>query len=285
MEIAVIMTCHNRRELTRRCIGSLVGQPLFKGEHLFLVDDGSSDGTGDMVRAMLPDAHVIAGSGDLFWNGGMRLAWDHAVAAAPDFDYYLWLNDDVELRPDAIAALLADADAVASVNGAVNGAVIIAGSTVDPDGTVNYGGHRRPSMRRPLRLTLVEPDGTPQAVYTVSGNVVLVSRAAERILGNLNPAFEHIYGDLDYGYRAAAGDVPVFLASRVAGMCGTNSVAGSSLDRSMSRIDRLRRRRIEDGKVHARDWRRFAALYSGLGPLSLLYGIAPYVRILFGRSG
>ncbi len=277
VNIAILVTCYNRRALTERCLSMLRQQPLFDPRNLFLVDDGSTDGTGDMVRTMFPDAHVIDGSGDLFWNGGMRLAWEHAVDDDRTFDHYLWLNDDVVLHPGTLANMIADADAVV----AVGAPVIVAGSTIDPaTQTVNYGGHRRPSARRPLRLAMIEPTGSPQRVDTVSGNVVLVSKSAERLLGNLSPTFEHIYGDLDYGYRATAAGVPIFLASRVAGECDSNSISGSSIDTSLGRWQRLRTRMKEDRKVHARDWRRFARLHSGLGPLSILYSVTPYLRII-----
>ena len=112
-EIAVLMTCHNRRELTLRCLARLPGQTHFRPENLFLVDDGSSDGTGDAVLAAMPQANVICGDGSLFWNGGMRRAWEGAIASGRKFDFVLWLNDDVELADDAFAMLVADADAVA----------------------------------------------------------------------------------------------------------------------------------------------------------------------------
>lgn len=53
-EIAVLMTCHNRRALTVRCLESLAAQPGFTASALFLVDDGSSDGTGDAVGRGCP---------------------------------------------------------------------------------------------------------------------------------------------------------------------------------------------------------------------------------------
>ena len=45
---------------------------------VFLVDDGSSDGTGIVVKEMFPEITVIQGNGKLFWNRGMFYAWDAA---------------------------------------------------------------------------------------------------------------------------------------------------------------------------------------------------------------
>lgn len=278
--IAVLMTCHNRRELTLACVETLRAQPEFECRNLFLVDDGSSDGTGDAVRAACPEARVIEGDGSLFWNGGMRLAWDEAKASGQPFEFYLWLNDDVRLAPDAISMLVADADTTVPRGGAV----IVVAATSDPEtGAITYGGQRRPEPARPLRMSLVAPAGKPVPVDTFSGNIVLVSAAAERTLGNIAADFEHIYGDLDYGFRARAADVAVVLASRVGGTCPANSTAGTSLDESLGAVARLGRRWAEDRKVHARDWRRFVRRHGG-GPLkALLYLMSPYLRILAAR--
>ncbi len=278
--IAVLMTCFNRRELTLRCLHALAGQPGFRGADLFLVDDGSRDGTGDAVRALLPEAHVIRGDGNLFWNGGMRLAWDTARATAGRFDFYLWLNDDVELADGALAMLVADADRMVSRGDPV----IVAAATADPaTGEINYGAHRRVSAARPLRLVLMQPVGEPVAAGTISGNIVLVSAAAEARLGNLSPVFRHIYGDLDYGFRARQAGVPVVLASYAGGTCAGNSVAGTSLDAALPRRTRLALRLREDRRVHAADWRNFVRVHGGRRLAVVGYTLAPYLRILFNR--
>jgi GT2 family glycosyltransferase len=278
--IAVLVTCFNRRALTLRCLETLARQPEFRRADVFLVDDGSHDGTGDAVRTRLPQAQVIQGDGSLFWNGGMRLAWSRAKASGQAFDFYLWLNDDVQLAPDALAMLVADAEAAAPPGAPV----IVAAATADPEsGEITYGAHRRPSPARPLRLGLVRPTGAPLPVDTISGNIVLVSAAAEARLGNLSPAFTHIYGDLDYGLRARRAGIPVVLASRPGGFCGANSVRGSSLDPRLSRRARLHLRLREDRQLHARDWRRFVRLHGGGRLAVVAYAIAPYLRILLNR--
>ncbi len=280
LRIAVLMTCFNRRALTLRCLETLVQQPEFRATDLFLVDDGSTDGTGAAVRAMLPGAKVIQGDGSLFWNGGMRLAWSTARASGEQFDFYLWLNDDVELAPDTLAMLVADADAMAPRGDPV----ILAAATTDPaTGAISYGAHRRPSAARPLRMGLIQPVGKPVAADTISGNIVLVAAAAEAVLGNMSPIFQHIYGDLDYGYRARRAGIPVALASRSGGTCAANGIAGSSLDTALPRTRRLALRLREDRGIHARDWRRFVRAHGG-GRIAVgIYTLSPYLRILLGR--
>jgi GT2 family glycosyltransferase len=270
------MTCHNRRALTVRCLESLRLQSGNAEVTLFVVDDGSSDGTSEAIGAAWPAARVIAGDGALFWNGGMRLAWETA-AQAGDFDHYLWLNDDVVLDADALDRLVCEAAGLADADGAV----IVAGSTRCPaTGVVTYGGQLRENPQRPLRLTLASPGRAPVAVDSISGNIVLVSAAAFSRLGSLSLAFVHIFGDLDYGLRARAAGIPVYAGSGCFGDCEGPDMTGTSLDPRLSRWRRLRLRWREERKIHARDWRIFVARHAKAGPSRVAYSLTPWWRIL-----
>lgn len=284
MKIAVLLTCHNRVELTRRCLARLASQMHYSPEHVFLVDDGSTDGTGAMVRREFPGINVLEGDGCLFWNGGMRLAWDAAKSSDIDFDYYAWLNDDVDLYPRTFEMMVAD---IASL-GLEGKAVLIGAATVwdqHPE-VITYGGQIRPDpKRRPLRLSLVRPCGKPQRVDALSGNIVLVSSRAEQVLGNLADDYVHIFGDNDYAFRAARHGIPVYLASEAGGSCLANSSEGSSLDTSLSRWERCKLMWKARKSVHARDMRTFASLHGGYGTMgALAYEIAPFVRLIAGRN-
>jgi len=105
--IAVLMTCHNRKLKTLLTLESLFKQTLTSEIALsvYLVDDGSTDGTSEGVQQKYPQVKLFSGDGNLFWNGGMRIAFSEAMKDEPD--YYLWLNDDTVLAPEALNTLLA----------------------------------------------------------------------------------------------------------------------------------------------------------------------------------
>jgi GT2 family glycosyltransferase len=280
--IAVLMTCHNRKLITCACLKALKAQRVDADIDVYLVDDGSSDGTSESVRALWDEVILIRGNnGDLWWNGGMRLAWKTAKAADARYDYYLWLNDDVFLTTGALKRLLDDMKSVQKDRAQ---AVIVVGATKDPaTGCVNYGGLAIRNPRRPLRMAVIEPTGSVQPCDTMSGNCVLISRAAEKAVGNLREDFKHIFGDLDYGLRAKRSGVLLYASSSLVGTCANNSTKNSSLDKSLSKLARLRRRLQEERRIDAKDWRRFARLHSGLGPFSIAYSVPPYLRIVFQR--
>lgn len=115
LSLAILMTCYNRRQKTLDCLEALRKQELLPNlvVQVYLVDDGSTDGTGEAVKAAYPGIKVLQGNGNLFWNGGMRLAFSEAMKS--DYDYYLWLNDDTLLYPRAIQSLLATSCHLAEV--------------------------------------------------------------------------------------------------------------------------------------------------------------------------
>ena len=80
--IAVLLTCHNRKDKTLLCLKALYDQEGLNSDYLievFLVDDASTDGTAAAIKDKFPLVNIIQGNGYLFWNQGMRLAWKTAT--------------------------------------------------------------------------------------------------------------------------------------------------------------------------------------------------------------
>ena len=173
------MSCHDRRHKTVACLGSLL--PQMSGEDsVFLLDDGSTDGTANAVVGLGdPRVHVVYGDGTLFWSKSMRKAWETAVAERQDWDGYLWLNDDTELKPNAIAKMLA----------ADGGERIVVGELENAKGEIVYGTR-------------------PGGLFT--GNCVLVPRKVYEQIGMICGDYSHAWADSDYAMqakRAAIGNV------------------------------------------------------------------------------
>ena len=139
--IAVIMTCHNRRDSTLLCLKALYRQN--PGEEIqvevYLLDDGSTDGTSGAVKSEYPEVHVLNGDGSLFWNRGMHESF--AAAIQKGFDYYLWLNDDSILYEDSLNILL---DTHVLLKNQGDECAIIGSAMQDPTShQFTYGGVKR----------------------------------------------------------------------------------------------------------------------------------------------
>ncbi len=270
--VAVLMTCHNRKEGTLKCLGHLFAQVVPElAVAVYLVDDGSTDGTGDAIRKMYPEVTVITGDGTLFWCGGMRLAWQHALAMAPDC--YLWLNDDTFLHPGSLQTLLRAKESELQQQCVVVGSCCDAGT-----GTHTYGGQALLG-RHPARVSLIRPDPVlTKMCDTFNGNLILITKAAFQMLGIIR-SFSHATGDTDYGLHARRQRIPVLLAPGFLAECAANPVAQSWSNCELPRMQRFRmligRKGLPPG-----DWWRF--LWTNAGIRALVYWPIPYLRVLVG---
>ena len=180
---------------------------------VYLVDDGSTDGTREAIQNQCPSVKVIQGDGSLYWCGGMRLAWSEAMKG--DYDHYLWLNDDIRLFPGALKTLLQSANEIRNREGCDG---IIVGSTLDPaSGNRSYGG-----LLQNKKSRFIEPADHLQACDTMNGNIVLVPKGVALKVGILSSDFTHAIGDVDYGLRAKKQNISIWVAPGYHGTCKTN---------------------------------------------------------------
>lgn len=201
MKLAVLVASHNRRDATLGCMSRLLPQ-LGEDDGVYLVDDGSTDGTAVAV-AGLKDKRikVIDGDGRLYWAKGMRKVWEEAVAERDDWDGFLWLNDDTELCSDAIAKMMA-------VN---EGESIVVGELENSKGEIVYG------MR-------------PGGLFT--GNCVFVPCKVYERLGMICGEYSHAWADSDYAMqakRAGIGVVSAGIVGKAEGHPNRPSLKGLSL--------------------------------------------------------
>jgi GT2 family glycosyltransferase len=271
--IAVLMTCHNRRDITLTCLANLAEQSL--PLTVYLVDDGSIDGTTEAVQAKYPEVKLLPGNGNLFWVGGMRLAF--ATAMQSGHDYYLWLNDDTHIQPDALQILLTHHQHLVAEG---MPETIVVGSTQDPStGKPTYGGAIRTKAWYSNKFEFVEPTNQLQPCDTFFGNCVLIPQAVAQKVGNIDSAFIHTLGDLDYGLRAQKAGCSVWAAPGYIATCSQNTVSGSWADTQLSLIQRLRKA-IQIKGFPIKPWTTFNQRHAG--PLWFLYWCLPYIRAVVG---
>jgi GT2 family glycosyltransferase len=208
--IAVLITCHNRKEKTVACLTALYECSLPENHsfEVFLVDDGSTDGTAAAIKREFPDVQIIQGDGNLYWNRGMRLAWETA-ASTKDFTYYLWLNDDTFLFKNALLTLVLKVFLNA----------IVCGTTQSVENKKpTYGGY----SPKPHKLLL--PNNEFQECAYLNGNCVLIPKAVFKTIGNLDPIFHHAVGDFDYSLRAKKKGIRLLIAPEYIGTCESHTV-------------------------------------------------------------
>lgn len=274
VKIAALLTCHNRRPKTLACLAALFQCRLPDGYSLevFIVDDGSTDGTDMAVRERYPQVNIIKGDGNLYWNGGMRVAF--ATAMQKEFDYYLWLNDDTILHSHALETLLSTEQQFAVEN---KPALIVGSAQAELGGRATYGGQSRIGKWNYIKYRLVEPADIAVPCDTMNGNCVLIPRKVAQKIGNLDSRFIHTIGDLDYGLRARKAGFQVVVMPGYAGLCCRNSIENSYADTNLKLLERFRRLNGKKGlPLHA--WYIFTKRHCGV--FWFVFWLWPYLSIV-----
>lgn len=274
--IAVLLTCYNRVQETINCLDVVFRQTASDCLNIkvILVDDGSTDGTAEVVKGKYPQVQVLMGDGNLFWNRGMHLAFGEALEKG--FDYYFWLNDDTILHDGAIRQML-DSHRELSERGRADS--IVVASTRDPvSGDFTYGGYKRRRSLSSLGLRLVPPSDTLLRCDTFCGNSVLIpSQVADRV-GNVNSVYQHRWGDVDYGLRALEQDCEIWVAPGFLADCDDNPLADKWRDPKLSIRERIREFHSLKG-LGKHDWPVFVRCHGGV--FWCYIWLKPYLRIIY----
>jgi GT2 family glycosyltransferase len=229
MDLSIIIVSWNVRELLRRCLQSVAGQQsiakhpvgtvnsckprLVAGDwrlttEVIVIDNASSDGTVEMLRAEFPDVHVIANPENI----GFTRANNQALAIAQG-RYLFLLNPDTEFRPGALQMLMDYMDTHPRVG-------IVGPQLSYGDGTLQSSRRRFPTLTtaflestklqqwfpRNRVLTryymLDTSDDLTQEVDWVNGSAMFVRREVYDQIGGFDEAFFMYSEELDWCYRA-----------------------------------------------------------------------------------
>jgi glycosyltransferase involved in cell wall biosynthesis len=177
MSVSVVMPARNAASHIREAIASVLAQGL-DVDALIVVDDGSSDATGAIVRTFA-DGRIRLAAND---GRGVSAARNAGARAAPG-EWLMFLDADDRLRPGAIAALLRAATAAPQ-------AVVVYGDydRIDAEG--------RPIGRRGLLRGRAKPTGQVLARlaagnFIVNGGIMIIRSAAFAAAGGFDEALKY----------------------------------------------------------------------------------------------
>ena len=218
--VSVCIAHYQGFELIDACIASVRAQQGDFDVEIVVHDDASPDGSAAHIREKHPDVKLIASAE----NAGFCVA-NNRMAEAARGDWLLLLNNDATLLPDALQALLAEAErlgrpAILTLPqfDADTGALLDIGSRLDP--FLNPVPNRDPALGE---------------VGTVHGACLWMPTALWRELGGFPEWFGSVAEDLYLCCRARLAGHPV----RALGTSGYRHRVGASFGGGKAQAGRL----------------------------------------------
>lgn len=194
-DVTVVVVSWQRCELLRECLQSLTNQT--QPHQLVVVDNASTDGTGDMVRAQFPHAHLLSLATNIGFAGGMSAALSQINSR-----YIALLNNDAQADRHWLEASLAQlaSDDVAAVT-----AKLLLQSEPGTAAPINNAGVLLLPTGYGADRGLGEPDtgrfSEPAEVFGFSGGGAVLRTLAVKAVGGFDPSYFLYYEDTDLSWR------------------------------------------------------------------------------------
>lgn len=195
----------NGRAILRECLDSLFAVTDYEAFDVVVVDNGSEDGSVDMVREQFPEVELIENDTNRGFSKGNNQVFE--VALDRDGDYVLMLNNDTVITdPEWLGTLVDIAESDPDLG--------VVGPTVrEPDGSVHYAGRHFPLSEHLFgelteryaynRHQRSDPPEGYEYVDDVVGAAYLIDAAVIETIGGLDEAYSPAYGEeSDYSCRA-----------------------------------------------------------------------------------
>lgn len=216
MKIFVLLPVHDRLAHTCKVLEALRAQTLADVLQIVVIDDGSTDGTGQFL-AEQTDVVTLTGDGNLWWGGAIQRGLEWVLAQHPGVeDYVLFQNNDTWFEPGYIQELI---DVSRDHGGAAVGSVIHEADRAPP--LVSIG--PRVDINRLAVwdvLSELDPDeaSSPKHIYRVdalSGRGTLYPVGLFRRYGLMRPRLlPHYMADYEVAMRFARHGTPLLVSTR-----------------------------------------------------------------------
>lgn len=199
LKIEIVIPVFNRCETTLQALQSLSRiDKTGLDVHIVVVDDGSTDGTGEAIRQRFPEVQIVQGDGSLHYAAGTNRGMSAALERNPD--YIVTMNDDAVVHDQFLQRL---------VRAAKNNPRSIVGALLllwnEPHKVFQVGFKWETFSGGWSQSEDLTAFDVPQAAFEVeglAGNCVLFPAQAVKECGLLDEQkFPHGWGDFQYVVR------------------------------------------------------------------------------------
>jgi GT2 family glycosyltransferase len=195
--ISIVIPVHNRKKYTEKCLRSLRNQ-TYQADNIIVVDDGSKDGTREMLEQEFPEIIALSGGENLFWTAAINKGIKLALALGAD--YVMTLNNDTVASPGFIEKMMLHMD---HNTPALLGAFDVDMATQKP----YYGGEifdwRSSTSKYLLNVLKKEEQNGLHEVSLLPARGLLIPRAVFDAIGLFaEKQLPHYLADYDFTQRA-----------------------------------------------------------------------------------
>lgn len=207
VEVSVIIVNWNSAHYVQLCLASIARNPPPIPYEMVVVDSGSFDSCGEMLRKDFPDAIFVQSEKNVGFARANNLGVRHAAGSI-----LMFLNPDTEILGDAIQTLCnvleveSDAGVVGArlrnTDGSLQTTCIQAFPTI-LNQILDSDWLQKRFPRSPLwgMAALFETASTPSAVEVISGACMMMKRTVFESLSGFDGRFFMYSEDLDLCYR------------------------------------------------------------------------------------
>ncbi|MCA1727415.1 MAG: glycosyltransferase [Actinobacteria bacterium] len=210
--VLVILVVKDGEAWVRSTLAALA-QQKYPRLGVIAVDNGSTDGSPEILRTMLGDVRVVTLTENAGFPGAVNEALRRAGAAA-QADYLLLLHDDAILSPGALTRLVETAERI-------DGVGVVGPKVVDWEDPTILREVGLSADRFGYPFSPLEDEELDQGQYDrardvlfVSSSAMLVSRAAWQRIGLPDERYGSHFEDLDFCWRARLAGFRVVMTPR-----------------------------------------------------------------------
>lgn len=128
VDLSVIILNYNTKDLLTKCLEAVFASELDGRQvEVLVVDNASTDGSGEMVKKEFPQVRLIQSQKNLGFSGGNNLGLKKAKGR-----YILFLNPDTEVFPEALVKMIEFMDGHPQVGVSTPKTLLFSGE-MDPD--------------------------------------------------------------------------------------------------------------------------------------------------------
>ncbi len=216
---SIIIVHRNGAEMLLKALAALHAACDRARDEIFMVDNGSSDGSPEQVAAAFPHVQLIRNT----CNNGFARACNQGIAAASG-EFIVLLNNDAFIAPNVLALFEA-------VFRAQSRAAVVAGQLLDAEGRAQRSAGRIPTVLDELglgflrRTPRVPPVNGLTEVESVVGACIAVRASAIRAAGSLDNDFFFYFEETEWCHRLRAHGWQVLVepAARITHLKGAST--------------------------------------------------------------